>query len=243
MALIKEAHSRGSIANAIVLDLGDLARQGEVLKARGRAEAEAIVSKARAEREEIIAGAEDQGQQRGFQRGLDEGTARGSEQGRAEAKEQVGKQLESLIHGWSTALAEFETVRDEMVIDAKQQILRIAAIVAQRVTHRVVELDETIVASQLEAVLSRVCRPSRLVVAINPEDEAIAREALPGIVAQLAEVTHADLLEDPEIQRGSCVVRTAGGGEIDGSIGTQIDRMVSVLLPRPGDDPEPESRP
>ncbi|MCH7962156.1 MAG: hypothetical protein IIC49_07450, partial [Planctomycetes bacterium] len=78
---------------------------------------------------------------------------------------------------------------------------------------------------------------------LDPEDEAIAREALPGIVAQLAEVTHADLLEDPEIQRGSCVVRTAGGGEIDGSIGTQIDRMVSVLLPRPGDDPEPESRP
>ena len=242
MALIKNSQRNGPIANAIVLDLGDLARQGELLKARARAEADAMLAEARAEREQIIAGADEVGRQHGFQRGLDEGTARGFEQGRAEAKEQAGQELESLVHGWSAALAEFETVRNEMVIEAKQQILRIAAIVAGRVTHRVVELDETIVASQLGAVLSRVCRPSRLVVAINPEDEAIAREALPNIVGQLADVTHAELLTDPELQRGSCVVRTAGGGEIDGSIGTQIDRMVSVLLPRPGDDPGPESR-
>ncbi len=243
MALIKNSQSSGLSANAIVLDLGDLARQGELLKARARAEAKAIVSEARTEREQIIAGADEVGHEHGFQRGLEEGTARGFEQGRAEAREQAGQELESLIHGWSAALAEFETVRNEMVVEAKQQILRIAVIVAGRVTHRVVELDETIVASQLEAVLSRVCQSSRLVVAINPEDEAIAREALPAIVEQLADVTHAELLKDPELERGSCVVRTAGGGEIDGSIGTQIDRMVSVLLPRPSDDPGPESRP
>ena len=40
MALIKSSHGGSAVANAVILDLGDLARQGQLLKERAREEAE-----------------------------------------------------------------------------------------------------------------------------------------------------------------------------------------------------------
>ena len=36
---------------------------------------------------------------------------------------------------------------------------------------------------------------------------------------------------DPKLERGSCIARTPGGGVIDASIRTQLDRIAEVLLP------------
>src|SRR5690606_4694204 len=70
-----------------------------------------------------------------------------------------------------------------------------------------------------------------LVVAVHPEDAALAEEALPGVVARLRAGAHAELVEDAGLSRGSAVVRTPGGGAVDASIDAQVERMVRALLP------------
>jgi flagellar assembly protein FliH len=237
MALIKNTAQRSAMANAVILDLGDLARQGERIKQHAQDRADEIIERAHKERQRIMAGAEEAGQEKGFERGFEEGKAKGCEEGRAKAEEDAKASIDAVVDRWTRAIDAFEATREQMLLEAKHEVVAFAGVVAQRVTKRVVELDDRVVAEQLEAVLQRVSAPSRLVVAISPADEAAAQETLPALVDRLSHVSHADLVVDPALAAGSCVVRTSAGGEIDASIDAQIERVLSVLLPCNGSEP------
>ncbi|MEX2219894.1 MAG: FliH/SctL family protein [Phycisphaerales bacterium] len=231
MALIRQATAKTMAREAVVLDLGDLAAQGELLKTRARAEADQIVAAARAERERLLSGAAEQGRKEGFARGHEEGRRAGAEQGRREAIAASDEALRGLEEAWLGALASFEADRDRMLLEGRQEVVRVAALVAELVTKRALALDPSVVADQLGAVLAMVVRPTRLTVSVHPEDEAIVRDALPGLAAKLAGASHVEFIGDASLERGSCVARSGSGGVIDASIGTQLERIAEVLLP------------
>jgi flagellar biosynthesis/type III secretory pathway protein FliH len=109
------------------------------------------------------------------------------------------------------------------------------------VVKRKVDLDEGIVADQLESVLGIIARPTELVVSIHPADRTVAERAVPGLAGRSSLVRHVEFVEDAALERGSCVARTrgsvpgdggaGGGGEIDASITTQVQRVIEALLP------------
>lgn len=229
MALIRQHDIAGR--DAVVLDLGDLMRQGERIKAAARAEADRIAAAARDERARIVAGAEDEGRARGHGEGLAAGRAEGLASGRAEAIAECRARLEALEQAWAAALASFEVSRRGMLVDARSAVVELAALVATKVAKRAVVLNESAAADQLAAVLELVTRPTRLVIAVHPDDEPVVREAFPALAARLSPGTDAEFTTDASLDRGSCVARTRGGGEIDASIATQIDRIVEAILP------------
>lgn len=239
MALIKSTTAVSLMKDAVVLDLGDLRRQGEELVRRARIEAERIVAEARAERERILAGAREEGRAEGMAKGLEEGTRLGIEQAAAAAIADHHAQVEGLEGAWRAALGAFEAEREGLVQAATRDVIALALEVARRVVKRTVELDPGVVADQLRAVLGVVTRPTELVIAINPLDRALVERALPGLVAAMPAVRHAHLVDDPGVSRGGCVARTrgdaalgdAGGGEINADIPVQLDRIVEALLP------------
>lgn len=258
MALIKHASATTLTRDAVVLDLGDLQRQGEQIVESARRRAEAVVREAQAERDRLIAGADDRGYQEGLTRGLAEGEVKGLEQGRASALENSRPQFEALQKSWSEALEKFLAARDQMLHEAEQDVLQLAVAIAEKVTKRAVELDPSVVVEQIRAVLAMIVRPTGLVVAVHPEDRALAEQAMPELLRRFPAVNHAQITGDPSLDRGSCVARTAGGadaadaasspavaGEIDASIRTQLDRIVETLLPAgsggepAGDGPKP----
>src|ERR1044071_6017219 len=117
MALIRQADARTMARDAIVLDLGDLAAQGELLKARARAEAERIVSDAAAERKRLLDGAADEGRRLGLAQGLEQGRREGIEQGRRESVVAESERLTKLQQAWLAALQTFESERERMLIE------------------------------------------------------------------------------------------------------------------------------
>jgi flagellar biosynthesis/type III secretory pathway protein FliH len=231
VALIRQANAKSMARDAIVLDLGDLVAQGELLKARARAEADQILAEARTERDRLRRGAAEEGRREGLARGQEEGQKQGRETGRAEAVALHRETLAKLQESWVGALAFFDGDRDRMLLEARLDIVRIASIVAEMVTKRALHLEPDRVTDQLAAVLSLIARPTRLTVAVHPDDEPCIREALPALTTTFAAAGHAELTPDPTLERGSCVVRTATGGEIDASIRTQLRRIADTLLP------------
>lgn len=231
MALIKHAEARDLAREAIVLDLGDLARQGEQLRSRSKAEADAILANARAERDRLLAGAREEGRREGLELGLAEGRRQGAEQGRAEALAEAKASLDAMVAAWTSALGSFEGQRDAMLLEARRDVLRLALKIAEKVTKRAIRLDPAVVKDQLAAVLSLVTKPTGLTIAVHPDDLARARETLPALCERLARGSHVELVADASLAPGSCVARTAGGGEIDASIDGQLDRIVEALLP------------
>lgn len=232
MGLIKQADAVRIAGNAVTLHLGDLKREGEQILAAARGEAERVLGEARAERERLVGSANEDGYREGYALGYREGRARGEEDGQAEALGTTSAALAALAESWGLALARFEDDRERMIDEARSDIVRLAAVFAERVTRRAVALDPgASVTAQIEAVLRAAIRPTRVVIAVHPGDLARAEVALPALIRRIGGTEHAELVEDASLERGSCVARLPGGGVIDASLTAQIDRLVAAILP------------
>jgi flagellar biosynthesis/type III secretory pathway protein FliH len=232
--VIRQAEAERIARDAVVLDLGDLARQAEGVRARARAEAESLLAKAAAERQRLIGNAREEGLARGLEEGRVRGEAEGKKAGHDAALAERREALQKLEAAWATALEEFVSQRESMLLSARQDVLALAVMMGERITKRVVQVDPAVVQGQLESVLAILAKPTRLTIAISPADEALTREAVPSLMARFPGAQHIDLIVDETLGTGSCVARTGGGGTIDATIPTQLDRMVEALLPGVG---------
>ncbi|MCW5767540.1 MAG: hypothetical protein KIT19_02565 [Phycisphaeraceae bacterium] len=229
MGLIRRPDIQQMARDAIVMNLGDIAREGERLAAKAKAEAARIVAEARAERERLLSGASEQGRAEGYQKGFEEGRAAGIEEGRRAASESYTAELARLQQSWEREIQAFEAQREEMLSVLRRDAVSLAVALAERVIRRSVEADESVVLRQIEAALGVLARASRIAVAIHPDDEELVRGALPGLVQRFSEVTHAEIALDRDVPRGGCVVRTESGGMVDATLRSQLDRLASAI--------------
>lgn len=231
MALIRGANAAEQARSAVTLHLGDLAREGAQIQTDAAQRAQAFVREARAERERILAGAREQGHAEGFAQGLAAGKVAGAAEGSAAAIVQTRAALDSLGAGWMKALAQFEAGRDHLYQSARADVVRLAFALAERIVKRAIDAHPETVVAQMQAALDLLARPTRLTVAVHPEDDALARRALPALGAALDSGHHVQLVHDARLARGSCVLRSTEGGVIDASIQAQLDRAAELLVP------------
>lgn len=231
MALLRQSEAQRIAGDAIALDLGDLARQGDALMARARAQAAALLEQAQQQRAAVMRGIEEQARKDGFETGNREGFEAGRLSGHAQALAESKAKLETLQQAWGKALADFEVQRAAMLEDAREDVLQLAVMLAQRVVKRAIKVDPTLVQDQLIATLAMVARPTALTVAVHPEDETLTRESLATLAISMDSAKHATLATDSGLARGSCVVRTTGGGMLDASVDAQLKRIAEALLP------------
>jgi flagellar biosynthesis/type III secretory pathway protein FliH len=249
MAVIKRSQAGEMLKSAIVLDLGDLRRQGELLIASARRQAEGIVSAARAERERILSGAREEGRAEGISEGLAKGYSEGVERGREAALAERRGELAQLEGAWGEALGRLVQAREALVSSARRDVLALAAVIGEKVVKRRIEIDPSVVTAQLEAVLGMVMRPTRLVLRVHPEDRALVEQALPVVLSGRGEsaswTEHVEVRADAALSRGSVVAELGGeegigggvgggsgrGGKISAEIDVQLDRIVRALLP------------
>lgn len=232
MALVRQATARDLTRDAIVLDLGDLRRQGEAYIAAAREKAESILIEARAEREMIVNGADAAGFERGYQRGLIQGTQAGTVKGAQDAVAKQSEALTKLNAAWFEALGRFEAEREQMLAEAQRDVIKLACMLASRITKRTIELDPSVVTEQVSEVLTMVLQPTRLRLALHPLDREIVELAMPLLEQRFSTVRHMELVEDESVPRGSCVARLVeSGAEIDARLGVQLDRMIEALIP------------
>jgi flagellar assembly protein FliH len=243
MALIKQSNLGSLDRHAIVLDLGDLQRQGAALLLDAQREADAIVADGRAERERLIEGAAAIGLERGMAEGREMGRKEGIEQAKSEALQTLSADLAKTTSAWNAALGVYLAEREGMMQAMQRDVLRLAVLIAERVVKRQIALSPGVVVDQLATVLATIVRPTELVVAVHPEDRGLIELAMPGLARRFSAMRVAEVVDDASLARGSCVARMRGrgdgGGEslaggVDASIQTQLDRIVETLLPGEG---------
>jgi len=230
MAVIRSAIAEEQTRSAIVLDLGDIQRQGDAMREEAEREAERIVAEARRERERLISDAREAGHEEGRVDGLEKGRAEGLEQGRAEAMESSRGEIERLTQSWQEALDAFESARDGLLVSARADVLRLALAIAERIVKRVVEASPDVVQEQIAEALALVLNPTRLIIRVHPEDRAAAEAVAPSLLKRFDGAAHCELVDDDTLSHGSCVVRTERG-EVDARIETQLERVIGALAP------------
>ncbi|MFN3166330.1 MAG: FliH/SctL family protein [Phycisphaeraceae bacterium] len=250
MPVLKQFQTTPAMREAIVLDLGDIGAQAARIRAAAETQAQQIITKARATAEQVAKQRGDEAEQRGYNDGLERGLAEGREQGRAEALAQSAEQLRQITAAWSQVATDWEQQRTEMEREARQAVLEFALRTAEKVVHRVIEVDESVVVDQAAQALSMVLSAHDASVRIHPVDRPMLEDALPDLLNELATLEHIDVAEDETITPGGCVV-AFGQGRVDARIETQIQRLVDLILPEPprppdsdfDDEPGPEPPP
>lgn len=245
MPVIKGVSAANTARDAVVLDLADIAQQAAAIRHAAEREAARIIEAAKGERERLIADASEVGRATGHAEGLAEGREAGRAEGRAEAIGQQSEALGALQAAWSAALEEFVAQRDHLVVGCKRDVLQIATSIAERITHRAIEMSPDalpVVLDQIESALHIVAKPTRAVVAVHPEDAESARESLPALTKRIDGIEHAEIVEDGSLSRGSCVVRTDRGGGVDASVETQLRRIAELIVPVRSSETEQEDR-
>ncbi len=241
MAILKGNTAEDPSRHAIALDLGDLRTQGELVVAHAKKKAEQIVAEATTERQRLVATASAEGYAAGLAKGTAEGLRQGRQQGADAAMIERKAALDGLDSAWLCLANEIMGQREDMMAEARQNVVKLAIAVAERVVRRTVQVDPTCVVQQVEAALAMVMRPTRVVVRINPADRVLVAAALPLLTECLAHGVHLELLDDAAMGRGSCGLRMTEsmGGMIDATLGTQLARIAEMLVPaRPGDAPQ-----
>ncbi len=232
MAIIKSHNAKTLLKEAIVLDLGDVARQAKRLREAAQAKARRIIEDAQCQAESLRQKAHTdsatQGHQEGFEKGKSEGHQQGLREGHQEALDQAKEQLQSLQQAWIEAMGQWEAKRQDMEQEAGKAVLELAVRLGQKLVHRVIQIDKEVAVEQVAAVLSHVLRPVDVTVRICADDRPVLEESMPRLTAEFPQLKHVQLVDDPEMTRGGCVV-SYGQGRIDATIETQLERVVELV--------------
>ena len=230
MAVIKHALAGTMARDAVVLDLADIARQARDLIADAAAKAERLVAEGEIERDRLIGTAAQEGIRRGHEEGFAAGYAEGARRGEAAARAEHAERLATISAAWERALGSFEAAREDMLLHARTDALALAIAVAERVTKRVAACDPGVAAAQMEAALRLITHPSRVVVAVCPDDLDHAKAELERLRGLVDAARHSEIVADASLSRGSVRVRS-GRGVIDATIEAQLERVAAALLP------------
>ncbi len=231
MALIKAQHGAALLKEAIVLDLGDLGRQGDRLRQASEAKSQRIMDDARAEAARLTQAAHGEGFAAGHAEGLTQGLEEGHEQGRLEALAEMNPRLQALDAAWNEQLTQWDQQRQATHRQAKEAILKLALALAAKVVHRAVAVEPALVEEQLSQAAAQILRPGDLSVRINPADRTVVEAALPRLAKQWVHFTHITLVDDETIAPGGCAL-ACGQGKIDATLDTQLRRLTELLLPQ-----------
>jgi flagellar assembly protein FliH len=213
----------------MVLELSDVEAHAHRVLTDAHDRATNAVEEAERLARHLTANADHKGYADGHARGMAEGRAEGMRAGREEALQQTRAETQELTQRWLAAIEQWEARRERLHADAREDVLRFAFALGERIVHRLVRVDPTIVRDQMTAALKLLSRPSALQISVHPDDRGVIEEVLPEVKTALGRSAHVHLHDDPAIERGGCVLGTACG-YVDASIETQLDRLAEALL-------------
>lgn len=152
----------------------------------------------------------------------------GYEQGRAEAASEVAGALEALramAHGLEEQRAAIEEA-------AVREATGFAVEVAARLVRADVAANTDRVADVLRGAIRRASDRSALVARVSPADLAACREAAPAILQDMGGISRFEVVDDPRIMPGSCVLETSAG-DVDATFESQLARVLEALVAPP----------
>lgn len=229
MALIKGGLTSGQAEGAIVLDLGDLERQGEAIIADAQRRAERIIADAHAQAE--VEGAEMRAAAavEGRAAGEEEGREAGEVEGRAAVIAEWTPRLEQLSAALERATGIWESRMEADLAAAGSDATQLALAVAERIVQRTIDADPAAVVDQVRAALELLIAPRSVEVRLHPDELETVRAAIPQLEERTAAASRMQLITDENVDRGGCIVRS-GEGVIDARIGRQLDRVAAAML-------------
>jgi len=219
------------VQGPVPLNLRDMEQLAGETVDRARAKAREILTEAVARAKEM----EQVAMARGEKAGYDAGFAKGYEAGKVEALAAETRRIQEATATVNEALLEvlraIETHRNELLAEARQDLLLLAIAMAERICRVKLAADDEHVRPLLEEVIDHAGTSGRLVLRIHPLDADAARAFLGTLHAAMAggDASPVTLVPDESGTRGGCVAERVNG-KVDAQVETQIQRIAAELI-------------
>lgn len=216
------------------VNVADHLAEAKLQLASARDEARRMLREAQAAAARIVEGASQQGYEAGFRRGYEAGQQRGREDAFATATERFESDQTSTLSALRALIDDFEARKRDLFISARQDVVRFAARLAEKVTRRVGAVHPESALANLEAALHVVEKATDIVVHVNPGDREVIETFARSLTARLGEAHHLTVIADEAVAAGGCRVTTREI-EVDATLDTQIARIVELMVPPAGE--------
>lgn len=204
-------------------------------------DARRIIEQAHAEAAQIRANATkqaaaelDQLRERATQKGLKQGRAEGLEAIRREATEtalrDARRQLDALAETLRTAATQIEQRKHNLLARAQTGIIELAIAIARRVCKTDIACATDSARANAAKLIQLIGAAHDPVLHVHPDQLVTMRIAVAALVKQIEQLAHIDVVADPAVSRGGCILHTRES-TIDATIETQLDRIAEALLP------------
>jgi flagellar assembly protein FliH len=210
-------------AGQVVLQLHDFAEQARGIVLQARQESARIVTQARRQGQEILEQARQTAYAEGFARGQNDGLA--SVQQAPSGDTRVPGELAGLVH---SVLAELTSVQNRRDAEAAE-LLELALEIARKIIGQVAVSDIGAARANLAKVLELAAASREMIVRVNPDQLQQLQAHCRELVDELAVRGKVELVGDEQIAPGGVKLQTRHG-ELDATIGRQLDNVVDALL-------------
>jgi flagellar assembly protein FliH len=149
----------------------------------------------------------------------------GYELGREETRAQVESIGESLLK----SLEELARFRGRLRERYERELLQLALGVARKVVRQEVQQRPELWLGMIRDAVRRAVDREHITVRVPPDLAAFLRQALPELRSALDDVKELEVVEDPGLGAGGCVVESRFG-EVDIGVDTQLDAAERALV-------------
>jgi flagellar assembly protein FliH len=158
-----------------------------------------------------------------------EAFTKGYAQGERAGSEAAATRAEAVLRRLAQTLEELGSLRDQMIHKTERQVVQLALAIAARILHREVEVDRELLVAMARVALDRLGDRSSATIRLNPDDFDA------GGVGRIMGHSSVQIVADPSVKRGACVVES-DFGQIDVGVESQLTEITAALL---GDDSGP----
>jgi len=144
-------------------------------------------------------------------------------------RERVAAETAGLADLLRQVAAAIETERSSLSSLAERDLLKLALLIAGKVTKAAIEQGQPVAEANLRRAIELTARRQELKVLLHPQDVARIEEFLPELRRDFADVQKIALEADPSIGRGGVVVQTREGS-VDATIAAQLEEIERGLL-------------
>jgi flagellar biosynthesis/type III secretory pathway protein FliH len=166
--------------------------------------------------------------------------AQAQEQGVAQAQATVEQKIQTAAQQLSdarckTAIAACEATVEKLTKETSQwlavwrtQTVDLATKIAERILRREMSASEETLRVWMEEAIVAMRDVRDIRVLVHPDDFAVAGRFLQNLAKSVPQAAQVEVLPDPEISLGGCIVRSSHG-QLDQQLETQLQRLAEQL--------------
>jgi flagellar assembly protein FliH len=148
------------------------------------------------------------------------------EAGRLQGQQQAGAELQPVLERLNASITEVLGMRPDLRRRAERDAVQLALLIAKRVLHRQLSVDEGALTAIARVAFERLTRSESYRVTVNPRFASAITAALPGNHAARVEID-----SDPGCPLGTLIIHSAEG-TIDASVDAQLEEINRGLTDR-----------